>query len=171
MVYFHTPALTTRRRTAGLLQRPADNLLAMLQTNFASITLCHHGPSLWHCHRAENQAVAPVVSIIVSASLHSALKRPGLLTASAALAALAPLLGLDSCLPPTILIILDVVTTCTRASLIVGPNCRYLGRLRILAASTAGRLRSGHRHLVCIIAICSLLGLPPGLLIFLIILR
>jgi hypothetical protein len=81
--------------------------------------------------------------------LHSALERLGLLTALAAMAALAPLLGLDSCLPPNILIILvslNILTTCTRTLLIVGPRRRNLWQLRILAASIAGRLRNGHRH-------------------------
>jgi hypothetical protein len=125
-VYFHTPALATRRRTTRLLHCPACNLLAMFQTNLADIalcyhspSLCYHSPSLWHCHRAENKTVSPIVPISVSASLHSALKRLGLLTT------LAQLLGLDSCLHPTILIILvslDILTTCTRTSLIVGPT-------------------------------------------------
>jgi hypothetical protein len=105
-------------------------------------------------------------------SRHSALERFRLLAASAALTALTPLLSLESSLPSIILIILvslDVVTTCTRVSLIVGPCRRYLGRLRILAAPADGRLRSSYWHLICAIAICSLLCLPPRLLIIFII--
>jgi hypothetical protein len=146
MVRLHTAALAARRCTARLLQHSACNMLAMLQANLACVSLRQLGPSLWHCHGAENQAVGPIMPVSVPAPLHSALEGSGLLTAPAVLAALTQMLGLDSYLPSTILIILaglDVVTFSTRTSLNVGPSRRYLGQLRILAASTAGRLRSG----------------------------
>jgi hypothetical protein len=102
----------------------------------------------------------------ISASLHSALERFGLL---AALAALAHLLGLDSWLLSTrmvILVVSVILTISTRASLIKSPYRRNLRRLRILAASTVERLRNSYWHLTCTTVAVTIFFLlfPPILL-------
>jgi hypothetical protein len=146
---------------------PACHLLPMLQTNLALVSLCHNSPPLGQCQRAKNKAVSPGVPICIQAPLHPALEQLGhplpIAATSTALAVLLGL-GLGVSLLSIILAGLVAIASCTWSSLIRGSRHCYLGWLRILAAPTTGRLRSGHWHLICTITICLILRLPPGLL-------